>query len=75
MDQFFIGRSNIVEDRIRFQTLPYETCCGQSGRGMGLGQALKFSPVGIIQLILDFHSLIYHRRYIILAIYVVKQPT
>jgi hypothetical protein len=75
MVQFFTGRPNIVDDRIRSQTLPYETCCGQSGRGMGLGRALRFSPICIIQLMLDLNSLIYHRLYVILVIYVVKQDT
>lgn len=73
--QFFTGQLDIVEDRIRSHTLPYETCCGQSGRGVGLGRALRCSTVGIIQLMFDFHSLIYQRRYVILVIYVAKQHT
>lgn len=78
MTQVLSGWLLTKEARFQSQAILCRICGGKSSTGRGFSKSilLQFTIVSFIQLALHYHSVIYHGRYIILAVSsVLKQQT
>jgi hypothetical protein len=67
-------RPIVPEARVQSQVIPCGICCEKKGYSVRFFSSTSVFHVSIISLLPHAHSLIYHRRYIILAINKVADP-